>query len=242
MTFQEFQKLELGTKLRLKGTNAYFEVADIDIGDSKVPLSVTLVETDKPVFVSYDTDWNHKEIIEIDANDEYYEPEYWIYANKTVMREEAELTRTQFEKMTEDYYIITMRDLEVVEAVEDIITMRDLEVVEVEEDIGARLDEHIDPRDLIYRPISQRGSSPAKPVEDDTESGVLPATAARQFVNNFNSRKVTIQLINAAIARAAQDGKQVINLADVIDHQVSEEIKDLYRQAGYHVAFETIQW
>lgn len=228
MTFQEFQNLKIGTKLRLKGTNAYFELADFDYDDNEVPLSVRLVKTDKPVFVGYDSDWDQKEIIEIDANDEYYDPEYWIFANKTVMREEAELTRSQFEKMTKDYYIITMRDLEIVE--------------EVEEDIGARLDEHIDPRDLIYRPISQRGSSPAKPVEDNTESGVLPISAARQFVSDFNSRKVTIQLINAAIARAAQAGKQVINLADVIDHAVSEEIKDLYRQAGYHVAFETIQW
>lgn len=227
MTFQELQNIESGTKLHLKGTNAYFRVVTIDLDDNEVPLCVSLIETDKPLFVSYDSNWDQKEIIEVDANDKYYEPEYWIFANKTVMREEAELTRSQFEKLTKDYYIITMRDLE---------------VVEVEEDIGARLDEDIDPRDLIYRPISQRGSSPAKPVEDNTESGVLPIAAARQFVNDFNSRKVTIQLINAAIARAAQAGKQNIRLADVINHQVSEEIKDLYRRAGYTVAFETIQW
>ena len=70
-----------------------------------------LIETDKPLFVSYDSDWEQAEIIEIDANDKYLDPEYWIFANKTVMREEAGLTRTQFEKMTKDYYIITMRDL-----------------------------------------------------------------------------------------------------------------------------------
>ena len=210
MTFQELQKLAVGTKLRLKGTNAYFKVADFDYDDNEVPLSVCLIKTDKPVFVGYDSDWNHKEIIEITANeDHYYEPEYWIYANKTVMREEAGLTRAQFENMTKEFYIITTRDLEVVDGVEETET---------------------------------RGSSPAKPVEDNTESGVLPIAAARQFVNDFNSRKVTIQLINAAIARVAHDGKQVINLADVINHQVPEEIKDLYRQAGYHVAFETIQW
>ena len=227
MKFQELQNIEYSTKLRLKGTNAYFRVASVDLDDNEVPLCVSLIETDKLLFVRYDSDWEQAEIIEIDANDKCFDPEYWIFANKTVMREEAGLTRTQFENMTKDYYIITMRDLE---------------VVEVEEDIGARLDEHIDPRDLICRPISQRGSSPAKPVEDNTESGVLPIAAARQFVNDFNSRKVTIQLINAAIACAAQAGKQFINLADVINHQVSEEIKDLYRQAGYTVAFETIQW
>ena len=94
-----------------------------------------------------------------------------------------------------------------------------------------------------------RDSSPAKPtfVDEVAEhfsegSGVLPIAAARQFVDKFNSRKVTIQLINAAIARAAQDGKQVISLADVVNHAVSEEIKDLYRQAGYTVSLETIQW
>lgn len=218
MTFQELQNIEIGTKLHLKGSNAYFEVADFDYDDNEVPLSVRLIKTDKPLFVGYDSNWDQKEIIEINANDEYYEPEYWIYANKTVMREEAELTRTQFEKMTKDYYIITMRDLEIVEE------------VEVEE-------------------IRTRGSSPAKPTFADEvaekfseASGVLPIAATRQFVNDFNSRKVTIQLINAAIARAAQAGKQVISLADAVNHQVSEEIKDLYRQAGYHVAFETIQW
>lgn len=213
MKFQELRNLKIGTKLRLKGTNAYFEVADFDYDDNEIPLSVRLVKTDKPLFVSYDSEWEQEEIIDIDANDNYYDPEYWIFANKTVMREEAELTRSQFEKMTKDYYIITMRDLEVVEAVEE---------------------------------SENRGSSPkfADEVAEkfSEESGVLPIAAARQFVNDFNSRKVTIQLINAAIARAAQEGKQVINLADVVNHAVSEEIKDQFRQSGYHVAFETIQW
>ena len=218
MKFQELQNLKLGTKLRLKGTNAYFRVASIDLDDNEVPLCVRLIETDKPVFVSYDSDWEQEEIIDVDANDKYYDPEYWIFANKTVMREEAGLTRTQFEKMTKDYYIITLRDLEVVE-----------EITESEN--------------------RQRGSAPAKPTFADEvadhfseESGVLPISAARQFVSDFNSRKAVIQLINAAIARAAQAGKQIIRLADVIDHAVSEEIKDLYRQAGYTVAFDTIQW
>lgn len=137
------------------------------------------------------------------------------------MREDVGYYRSVFEKACEGYHVATVRDLEVVDVLETI----------------EGLDEHIDPRDLICH-----GSSPAKPVEDNTESGVLPIAAARQFVNDFNSRKVTIQLINAAIARAAQDGKQVISLADAVNHQVSEEIKDLYRRAGYHVAFETIQW
>lgn len=217
MTFQELQNIELGTKLRLKGTNAYFRVVTVDLDDNEVPLCVSLIETDKPLFVSYDSEWEQEEIIEVDANDKYYDPEYWIFANKTVMREEAELTRTQFEKMTKDYYIITMRDLEIVEEVEETENR-------------------------------QIGSSPSKTFADEVAekfseaSGVLPIAATRQFVNDFNSRKVTIQLINAAIARAAQDGKQNIRLADAINHQVSEEIKDLYRQAGYHVAFETIQW
>lgn len=119
MTFQELQNIEHGTKLHLKGTNAYFRVVTIDLDDNEVPLCVSLIETDKPLFVSYDSDWDQEEIIEVDANDKYYDPEYWIFANKTVMREEAGLTRTQFEKMTKDYYIITLRDLEIVEEVED---------------------------------------------------------------------------------------------------------------------------
>lgn len=225
MTFQELQNIELGTKLRLRGTNAYFRVASIDLDDNEVPLCVSLIETDKPLFVSYDSNWEQEEIIEVDANDKYYEPEYWIFANKTVMREEAELTRSQFENMTKDYYIITMRDLEVVEEVED-----------------------SEASDLCNDFRNQHNSSPSKTLADEVaekfseESGVLPIAAARQFVNDFNSRKVTIQLINAAIARAAQAGKHIIRLDDEVNHQVSEEIKDLYHQAGYTVAFETIQW
>lgn len=225
MTFQELQNIELGTKLHLKGTNAYFRVVTVDLDDNEVPLCVSLIETDKPLFVGYDSDWDQKEIIEVDANDKYYDPEYWIFANKTVMREEAELTRSQFEKLTKDYYIITMRDLEIVEEVED-----------------------SEASDLCNDFRNQHNSFPSKTFADEVaekfseESGVLPIAATRQFVNDFNSRKVTIQIINAAIARAAQDGKQNIRLDDEVNHQVSEEIKDLYRQAGYHVAFETIQW
>lgn len=221
MTFQELQNIESGTKLHLKGTNAYFRVVTIDLDDNEAPLCVSLIETDKPLFVSYDSEWEQSEIIEVDANDKYYDPEYWIFANKTVMREEAGLTRTQFEKMTKDYYIITMRDLEIVE---------DVEAAETK----------------------TRGFAPASPsrptfAEEVTEhfseeSGVLPISAARQFVNDFNSRKVTIQIINAAIAREAQAGKHIIRLDDEVNHQVSEEIKDQFRRAGYTVAFETIQW
>lgn len=222
MTFQELQNIELGTKLHLKGTNAYFELADFDYGDNEVPLSVRLIKTDKPVFVGYDSDYEQAEIIEITANeDSYYDPEYWIFANKTVMREEAGLTRTQFEKLTKDYYIITMRDLEVVE---------DVEAAET--------------NTRGFAPASPSHPTFAEEVADhfSEESGVLPISAVRQFVNDFNSRKVTIQIINAHIARAAQAGKQIIRLADVIDHAVSEEIKDQFRRAGYTVAFETIQW
>ena len=225
MKFQELQNIEFGTKLRLKGTNAYFRVASIDLDDNEVPLCVSLIETDKPLFVSYDSDWEQEEIIDVDANDKYYDPEYWIFANKTVMCEEAGLTRSQFEKMTKDYYIITMRDLEIVEEVED-----------------------SEASDLCNDFRNQHNSSPSKTFADEVaekfseESGVLPISAVRQFVSDFNSRKVTIQIINAAIAREAQAGKHIIRLADVIDHAVSEEIKDQFRRAGYTVAFETIQW
>lgn len=221
MTFQELQNIESGTKLHLKGTNAYFRVVTIDLDDNEVPLCVSLIETDKPLFVSYDSEWEQSEIIEVDANDKYYDPEYWIFANKTVMREEAGLTRTQFEKMTKDYYIITMRDLEIVE---------DVEAAET--------------KTRGFAPASPSRPTFAEEVAEhfSEESGVLPISAVRQFVSDFNSRKVTIQIINAHITRAAQAGKQIIRLADVIDHAVSEEIKDQFRRAGYTVAFETIQW
>lgn len=217
MKLNELHKLEKGALLRLKGTGVIFKLHEVDTYDDKRPCCIKVLEADGQVL--YGIDFTSGDLI-LDVNDGYYNSG-WIYNNKTLIREAAEMTRYEFDEYVKQYrYVVTLRDLEV-----------------YEEDICARFDEHIDPRDLI-----SRGSSPAKPVEDNTESGVLPIAAARQFVNDFNSRKVTIQLINAAIARAAQDGKQVISLADAVNHQVSEEIKDLYRRAGYHVAFETIQW
>lgn len=217
MKLTELRKLETGTLLRLKGTDVIFKLHEVDTYDDKRPCCITVLEAGGQVL--YGIAFTSDDLI-LDVNDGYYNSG-WIYNNKTLMREAAEMTRHEFDEYVKQYrYVVTLRDLEV-----------------YEEDICARFDEHIDPRDLI-----SRGSSPAKPVEVNTGSGVLPIAAARQFVNDFNSRKVTIQLINAAIARAAQDGKQVISLADAVNHQVSEEIKDLYRQAGYHVAFETIQW
>lgn len=217
MKLTELHKLEKGTILRLKGTDVIFKLHEVDKYDDKRPCCIKVLEADG--LVLYGIGYTADDFI-LDVNDGYYNSG-WIHNNKTLMREAANMTRYEFDEYVKQYrYVVTLRDLEV-----------------YEEDICARFDEHIDPRDLI-----SRGSSPAKPVEDNTESGVLPIAAARQFVNDFNSRKVTIQLINAAIARAAQDGKQVISLADAVNHQVYEEIKDLYRQAGYHVAFETIQW
>ena len=216
MKLTELRKLEIGTEVRLKGTNAIFEVRKIDPLDDFRPVYLRLVRSDKPVLTKFYVGGDHTILYPCKPREEA-----WIFNNKKQMREDVGYYRSVFEKACEGYHVATVRDLEVVDVLETI----------------EGLDEHIDPRDLI-----SRGSSPAQPVEVNTGSGVLPIAAARQFVNDFNSRKVTIQLINAAIARAAQDGKQVINLADVINHQVSEEIKDLYRRAGYTVAFETIRW
>lgn len=216
MKLTELRNLEIGTEVRLKGTNAIFEVRKIDQLDDFRPVYLRLVRSDKPVITKLYVGGDHTILYP-----RKHREEAWIFNNKKQMREDVGYYRSVFEKACEGYHVATVRDLEVVDVLETF----------------EGLDEHIDPRDLI-----SRGSSPAKPVEDNTESGVLPIAAARQFVNDFNSRKVTIQLINAAIARAAQDGKQVISLADAVNHQVSEEIKDLYRRAGYHVAFETIQW
>ena len=216
MKLTELRNLEIGTEVRLKGTNAIFEVRKIDPLDDFRPVYLRLVRSDKPVITKLYVGGDHTILYPCKSREEA-----WIFNNKKQMREDVGYYRSVFEKACEGYHVATVRDLEVVDVLETI----------------EGLDEHIDPRDLI-----SRSSSPAKPVEDNTESGVLPIAAARQFVNDFNSRKVTIQLINAAIARAAQDGKQVISLADAVNRQVSEEIKDLYRRAGYHVAFETIQW
>lgn len=216
MKLTELRNLEIGTEVRLKGTNAIFEVRKIDQLDDFRPVYLRLVRSDKPVITKFYVGGDHTILYPCKPREEA-----WIFNNKKQMREDVGYYRSVFEKACEGYHVATVSDLEVVDVLETI----------------EGLDEHIDPRDLI-----SRGSSPAQPVEDNTESGVLPIAVARQFVNDFNSRKVTIQLINAAIARVAHDGKQVISLADAVNHQVSEEIKDLYRRAGYNVAVETIQW
>lgn len=227
MKLTELRKLEKGTLLRLKGTGVIFKLQGVDEYDDGRPCNIQVIEAEDQVL--YGIGYTSDDSI-LDVNDGYYNSG-WIYNNKTLMRKDTNMTRYEFDEYVKQYrYVVTVRDLEV-----------------YEEDICVRFDEHIDPRDLI-----SCGSSPAQPLfadevaehfsEQDGEYGVLPISAARQFVNVFNSRKVTIQLINAAIARAAQDGKQNIRLADVVNHQVSEEIKDLYRRAGYNVAVETIQW
>lgn len=227
MNLKTLRQLDVGTKLQLKGTNVIFELLKIDYHDDERPLRVMVLETDRPILVRLDATHREDDVVIYRHGSGNTG---WPFNDKKTIREDAGLDESEFKRRIDGYYVVTLSDLEV-----------------YEEDICARFDEHIDPRDLI-----SRGSSPAQPLfadevaehfsEQAEESGVLPIAAARQFVNDFNSRKVTIQLINAAIARAAQDGKQVISLADAVNHQVSEEIKDLYRRAGYHVAFETIQW
>lgn len=175
MKLTELRNLEIGTEVRLKGTNAIFEVRKIDQLDDFRPVYLRLVRSDKPVITKLYVGGDHTILYPCKSREEA-----WIFNNKKQMREDVGYYRSIFEKACEGYHVATVRDLEVVDVLETI----------------EGLDEHIDPRDLI-----RRGSSPAKPVEDNTESGVLPIAAARQFVNDFNSRKVTIQLINAAIAR-----------------------------------------
>ena len=220
MKLAELYNLEIGAKVRLKGTNTTFEVRQVDFIDDERPVFLRLISSDKPVLTKLYVGGDHTIIYPSKHGEEA-----WIFNNKTLMSEDVGYSRGEFEKACEGYHVATMRDLEIVEEVDD-----------------------SEASDLCNDFRNQHNSSPSKTFADEVaekfseESGVLPIAAARQFVNDFNSRKVTIQLINAAIARAAQAGKRIIRLDEVVEHQVSEDIKDLYRQAGYHVAFETIQW
>lgn len=125
MRLTDLYRLEIGTRVRLKGTNAIFSVRKVDHIDNERPVFLRLINSDKPVLTKLYAGGEHT-IIYPSKNGE----EAWIFNNKTLMREDVGYSRSEFEKACEGYHVANVRDLEVIKVSE---TMDDLDKPKAQE-------------------------------------------------------------------------------------------------------------
>lgn len=130
MKLTELYNLEIGTRVRLKGTNATFSVRKVDYTDDERPAFLRLINSDKPVLTKLYEGGDHT-IIYPSKNGE----EAWIFNNKTLMREDVGYSRSEFEKACEGYHVANVRDLEVIKVSE---TMDDLDKPKAQDDQTAQ--------------------------------------------------------------------------------------------------------
>lgn len=130
MKLTDLYRLEIGTRVRLKGTNATFAVRKVDYTDNERPVFLRLINSDKPVLTKLYVGGEHT-IIYPSKNGE----EAWIFNNKTLMREDVGYSRSEFEKACEGYHVATVRDLEVVKVTK---TMDDLDKPNAQDDQTAQ--------------------------------------------------------------------------------------------------------
>jgi len=211
MKLAEVHDLEIGTKVRLKGTNAIFTVGQIDRIDDERPVYLRLISSSKPVLAQLYVGGDHTVLYPSKHGEEA-----WIFNNKTLMREDVGYSRSEFDKATQDYYVATVRDLE---------------LVDVLEETTDELDKRIDPRDLMYRGQPEAPDA-QKPVE------ILPVSKARELADANDP--AMIELINHAIEYEANLGLRVVKFCEL--PPVPEAIKEKYRQAGYTVTKHAIEW
>ena len=213
MKLTELHKLEKGALLRLKGTDVIFKLHEVDTYDDKCPCCITVLEADGPVL--YGIGYTADDLI-LDVNDGYYNSG-WIYNNKTLMREDTNMTRHEFDEYVKQYrYVVTLRDLEV-----------------YEEDIGAWFNEHIDPRDLLpHRPSEETYTA--------NEFDPFDISKARELSEEHENDRETIALINHAIEFEAKRGLRTVLFEEL--PTISKAVKEKYRQAGYTVTKHAIEW
>lgn len=213
MKLTELHKLEKGTLLRLKGTGVIFELQGVDKYDDRRPCNIRVIEAEDQVL--YGIGYTADDLI-LDVNDGYYNSG-WIYNNKTLMREDANMTRYEFDEYVKQYrYVVTLRDLEV-----------------YEEDIGALFDEHIDPRDLLPY-------SPSEETYTANEFDPFDISKARELSEEHENDRETIALINHAIEFEAKRGLREVLFEEL--PTISEAVKEKYRLAGYTVTKHAIEW
>ncbi len=212
MKLTELHKLEKGALLRLKGTNVIFKLHEVDTYDDKRPCCIKVLEADGPVL--YGIGYTADDFI-LDVNDGYYNSG-WIHNNKTLIREAANMTRYEFDEYVKQYrYVVTLRDLEV-----------------YEEDIGALFDEHIDPRDLLYKLSEETYTA--------NEFDPFDISKARELAEERENDRETIALINHAIEFEAKRGLRTVLFEEL--PTISEAVKEKYRLAGYTVTKRAIEW
>lgn len=213
MKLTELRELEKGPLLRLKGTDVIFKLHEVDTYDDKRPCCITVLEADGPVL--YGIGYTADDLI-LDVNDGYYNSG-WIYNNKTLMREDANMTRYEFDEYVKQYrYVVTLRDLEV-----------------YEEDFAARFDEHIDPRGLLPY-------SPSEETYTANEFDPFDISKARELSEEHENDRETIALINHAIGFEAKRGLRTVLFEEL--PTISETVKEKYRLAGYTVTKRAIEW
>lgn len=86
MKLTELRNLEIGTEVRLKGTNAIFEVRKIDPLDDFRPVYLRLVRSDKPVITKLYVGGDHTILYPCKSREEA-----WIFNNKKQMREQPKM-------------------------------------------------------------------------------------------------------------------------------------------------------
>ena len=212
MKLTELRKLEKGTLLRLKGTDVIFKLHEVDKYDDKRPCCIKVLEADGLVLygIGYTTDDSI-----LDVNDGYYNSG-WIHNNKNLMREATEMTRYEFDEYVKQYrYVVTLRDLEV-----------------YEEDIGALIDEHIDPRDLLYKPSEETYTA--------NEFDPFDISKARELAEERENDREAIALINHAIEFEAKRGLRTVLFEEL--PTIPKAVKEKYRLAGYTVTERAIEW
>lgn len=212
MKLTDLYRLEIGTRVRLKGTNATFAVRKVDYTDDERPVFLRLINSDKPVLTKLYVGGEHT-IIYPSKNGE----EAWIFNNKTLIREDVGYSRSEFEKACEGYHVATLRDLEVVKVYE---TMDDL-------------DKHIDPRDLLPY-------SPSEETYTANEFDPFDISKARELAEEHENDRETIALINHAIELEAKRGLRTVLFEEL--PTISEAVKEKYRLAGYTVTKHSIEW
>lgn len=213
MKLTELHKLEKGTLLRLKGTDVIFKLHEVDKYDDKRPCRIKVLEADG--LVLYGIGYTAGDFI-LDVNDGYYNSG-WIHNNKTLMREDANMTRYEFDEYVKQYrYVVTLRDLEV-----------------YEEDIGAWFDEHIDPRDLLPY-------SPSEETYTANEFDPFDISKARELSEEHENDRETISLINHAIEFEAKRGLRTVLFEEL--PTISKAVKEKYSLAGYTVTERAIEW
>ena len=107
MNLKDLFKLEVGSKLRLKGTNVIFEILSLDESDPDRPLEVKMLsEPERPVVNNILAGY----INSIECN-----VAVWVYNNKATLAKDRQYTRSEIDYATRIYDVLTVRNLEAYE-------------------------------------------------------------------------------------------------------------------------------